>query len=532
MPDRLRFAVLCSGTSLTVAGMRAIERLTELEDVLCVAILEIGKEPPPPGGWAWSPYRAWYSSQPRLSIYDHLPKVPKIECSLAIDAQSLSRIAALHLDFCLLVAPLPLAGDLSGVARFGVWTLFYGQDGNPPAFAELERGGPHIPVSLERLGERPEAPRQILRQGVVNAVPWSYRETLENAVTAGVDFPALVARQLLKSGTLPVIGTHAPLPKPPSTGQVASFRIGLSMAWIRYQVLETIRSEMWNVGVVNLPIETFLDGRYPSQIDWLPSPGPGKFLADPFAVETPGGFQLLTEGFDYDRYQGYITSALYRPGLPLSENRVVIDEGVHMSYPFPLMYKGQRYCIPECQTRREVSIYRMEEGSDRWVQAETLIRNFAAVDSTVIQHDGRWWLFCGCQDDLRDCKLYIWHAADLFGPWEPHALNPVQCDVRCSRPGGTPFLHKGQLYRPAQDSSTSYGCALSINRVVRLTVDEFEEETVAHIQPPAGVYYRDGIHTLSAAGTMTVLDGKRMTPIPSLAMRRILYKLKRLAKLA
>ena len=99
-------------------------------------------------------------------------------------------------------------------------------------------------------------------------------------------------------------------------------------------------------------------------------------------------------------------------------------------------------------------------------------------------------------------------------------------------PAEHPFIHHGDLYRPAQDSSTSYGCALSINRVVRLTVDEFEEETVAHIQPPAGVFYRDGIHTLSAAGTMTVLDGKRMTPIPALAVRRLLYKLKRLARLA
>jgi hypothetical protein len=358
---------------------------------------------------------------------------------------------------------------------------------------------------------------------------------LENAVIAGVDFPALVVRQLRKNGTLPAMGTHIPVATPPSAGsagQVASFFIGMGSAWIKDQWRGTISSEMWNVGVVNRPIATFLDGRYPSPIDWLPSPGPRQFLADPFAVETPEGLQLLTEAFDYDRYQGYITSAIYLPGEPLSESRVVIDEGVHMSYPFPLLYKGQRYCIPECQTRREVAIYRMEEGAARWVKAGTLIRDFAAVDATVIQHDGRWWLFCNCQEDLRDAKLFIWHAADLFGPWEPHALNPVKCDVRCSRPGGTPFIHQGELYRPAQDSSTSYGCALSINRVIRLTVDEFEEETVAHIQPPAGVYYRDGIHTLSAAGTMTVLDGKRMTPIPALAIRRFLHKLKRLARLA
>jgi len=211
---------------------------------------------------------------------------------------------------------------------------------------------------------------------------------------------------------------------------------------------------------------------------------------------------------------------------------VVIDEGVHMSYPFPLFHEGRQYCIPESQARREIAIYRMEEGSGRWVKAGVLVRDFAAVDATVIQRDGRWWLFCGCNEDLRDAKLFIWHAADLFGPWEPHTLNPVKCDVRCSRPGGTPFVHEGKLYRPAQDSSVSYGCALSINRIDRLTPDEFEETTVARIQPPSHSRYRDGLHTLSAAGGMTVVDGKRMSPVMSLAWRRMLHKFKRLARLA
>jgi hypothetical protein len=157
-----------------------------------------------------------------------------------------------------------------------------------------------------------------------------------------------------------------------------------------------------------------------------------------------------------------------------------------------------------------------------------LLRDFAALDATVIRHNGRWWLFCTCQDDLPECKLFLWHAPDLLGPWEPHALAPVKCDVRCSRPGGTPFVHQGELYRPTQDSSAGYGSALSINRVLRLTPEEFEEETVAHIRPPANGLYRDGIHTLSAVGGMTVLDGKRMTPVTGLALRRLLYKLKRL----
>jgi hypothetical protein len=525
MPDKLRFAVLCSGNSLSKTGIRMIERLMAQPGMACAAVLDIGQEPSLPGGWAWSPYRKWHAAQQRLSIEERFPQLPKIACPAGPELAS--RLAGLNLDFVLQTGLFPLEG-LDGAAHFGVWRLTYGE-GLPPAFAELDRGDLVITVSLERLG----SPRQILRQGVVNVVPRSYGQTLDYAVTAGIDLPALVARQILRDGTLPEAGTRTLADKAaPTALRVARLFAGMAAAWARYQVSMTIRSEMWNVGVVHAPIANFLDGRYPSQIEWLPSLGSRRFVADPFAVESAQEFQLLLEEFDFDRYQGYITSAQWRPGSGLTGYRTVIDEGVHMSYPFPLLHEGRRYCIPESHQRREVAIYRIDEGAARWVQEAVLIRDFAALDATVIEHGGRWWMFCTCQDDLPECKLYLWHAPDLFGPWEPHALSPVKCDVRSSRPGGTPFVRNGELYRPTQDSSAGYGSALSINRVVRLTVDEFEEETVAHIKPPPGAFYRDGIHTLSAVGERTVLDGKRMTPVAGLAARRLLYKLKRLVRMA
>src|SRR5579859_1479484 len=120
MPDRLRFAVLCSGASLTRPAMRMIERLLELDDALCVAVLEIGQEPPLPAGWAWFPYRTWYAAQPRTAIYERFPNLPKIDCPPG--APDLSRIAALNLDFCLQATPSPPVHDLAAVPRFGVWS--------------------------------------------------------------------------------------------------------------------------------------------------------------------------------------------------------------------------------------------------------------------------------------------------------------------------------------------------------------------------------------------------------------------------
>ena len=115
--------------------------------------------------------------------------------------------------------------------------------------------------------------------------------------------------------------------------------------------------------------------------------------------------------------------------------------------------------------------------------------------------------------------------------WSQNQHLQVKFDVRSARPGGTPFVSEGILYRPAQDCSESYGCRLSINRVTRLSPSAFSEETVRVLSPWPDWPYPHGFHTLSAAGNWTILDAKRMTFLPALAKRRVVYKLHRLRRL-
>lgn len=107
--------------------------------------------------------------------------------------------------------------------------------------------------------------------------------------------------------------------------------------------------------------------------------------------------------------------------------------------------------------------------------------------------------------------LLAWHSDDLCGPWTAHAANPIKIDVRSSRPAGTPFVFEGALYRPAQDCSRHYGGAVVLNRITRLTPFVFEEEGVCVLRPNGREPYRDGLHTLSQAGSKTLIDGCRRT---------------------
>jgi hypothetical protein len=508
----LRFGVIAVG-ELLPAHARSVEQLLSLGAICELVIV---------------------AEDPRRSDAARGMKLPEA-CSFAarmtvcaatstpLGRQETDRIRALDLDFVLDCAPGSSGMADLDAARHGIWSWFYGAGAkDEPCLFEIYSGRKQMPVTLERLGPR----REILRSGVVNTDHTSYRNTLETAMTAGVDFPAWCAKRLADSGRLEPEGPGTERRMLGATRRAIAW-IRIAAAWVRSQVRLTLVTEMWNVGVVHAPIASFLQPAYEPRITWVPPPRGNRFYADPFIVARDGRFELLMEEFDYARNQGYITS-VSTCGRNFEAARVLIDEGVHMSYPFPLRYGNDLYCIPESRRSRCVALYRFDAADNAWRRVQTLIDDFAALDSTVIQHQGRWWLFCTCQDDLPECKLYLWHAADLFGPWRPHRMNPVKCDVRSSRPGGTPFWLDGALYRPTQDSSVSYGCALTINRVLQLTADHFEEKPVAHIDRVPG-RYSDGVHTLSGADGITVLDAKRMIFVPDLALRRLRFKLGRLA---
>jgi hypothetical protein len=138
-----------------------------------------------------------------------------------------------------------------------------------------------------------------------------------------------------------------------------------------------------------------------------------------------------------------------------------------------------------------------------------LLEHFGGVDPTVFRHDERWWLMCTEKGSGMNSRLWIWHGSELRGPWLPHARNPVKTDVRSARPGGTPFVHEGVLYRPVQDCSRTYGGRIIIQRVTALTPSEFAEEPVTTIEASPASPFPLGRHTLAQVGDMVLIDGHR-----------------------
>ena len=279
--------------------------------------------------------------------------------------------------------------------------------------------------------------------------------------------------------------------------------------FLHEQYRRTFRHDHWNIGIVDAPIQAFLEPDADLAVRWLPSPPPGEYYADPFGLTIDGTTEILFEVFDFRSDRGAISWVREQPDGGFSRPRSVIDLRSHVSYPFLLNRGGSVYCIPETAHNREIALYRAVEFPRKWEKVATLVRELAALDSTVFEWDGMFWLFCTDLDDGPFTKLRVWYARDLLGPWTAHPGNPVKTDIASARPAGTPFFVGGEVYRPAQDSSRTYGGSVVVNRIVRLTTTEFREERVATVQPFRDGPHRQGIHTLASVGARTLVDGKR-----------------------
>jgi len=284
--------------------------------------------------------------------------------------------------------------------------------------------------------------------------------------------------------------------------------------------------DVWNVGLVEAPIDAFLAPGFRPEVRWLPAAGPGRLQADPFALEHEGRWWVLYEALEHAGGRGYLVARELLPDGGFGPEREVLRRPFHLSYPYLVQDAGELYCVPESFEAGEVALYRACSFPDGWERVAALLPCFRGIDSTFVRHAGRWWCFTTEKGSGHDRALHLFHAADLRGPWHAHARNPVKLDPRSARGAGTPFVHQDALYRPAQDCSRIHEERVTLNRVVELTPATFREELVTTVEPLGRGPYPHKLHTLSAAGPRTLVDGCRETFVLS-DPRLLLFKLRR-----
>ncbi len=344
-----------------------------------------------------------------------------------------------------------------------------------------------------------------LREG---RLAWWRGEQLDRILLDPSAWPALVARDRLD----PQGQAHPPTrPRPGRKDRTRSIpTLALEVAGLGRRMMSipgtATRHDDWNIGLIPARIQQFLSEDLLGATSWMPR-RPGHFAADPFGTERDGVLHVFFEDYDQAKGRGLIAHCVVGRDGQWSDPEVVIDPGVHASYPFLVEDLGATFLLPETSAAGELVLYEAVDFPTRWRPAATLLTGVPAVDASVVHYEGRWWMFATRADRGPNHNLFIWHAPALTGPWTPHMANPVMTDERSARPGGTPFSAGGQLFRPSQDNSKGYGGGIVLNRVDILNPRVFSERKVRQISPETGSAYPDGLHTLAETGGRTLIDG-------------------------
>ncbi|MCY4756194.1 glucosamine inositolphosphorylceramide transferase family protein [Pelomonas aquatica] len=285
-------------------------------------------------------------------------------------------------------------------------------------------------------------------------------------------------------------------------------------------MLSRPRTDFWQVGIVPVRIED-LDAcslaAARDRIIWLPEAGRWRYLADPFGLVRGDALHVFVEAYDYRVKRAHIERHEFAlADLGWRGQATVLEQPFHLSYPQVFEHEGETWMVPESHQAGEIVLYRASDDSlNDWERECALLRGLPGADASLIEHDGRWWMFYTLVGpNARDQReLHVAHSPALAGPWTPLADNPVRVNRDGARPAGRPFVGRdGLLTLPVQDSTTGYGGATRLLRFPVLTPQRvvIEAGTERLTGDLASDTHTAGLHTLSACGGFTLIDVKRI----------------------
>jgi hypothetical protein len=546
---KLRFAIITDGLEVPRWAARCIGQLDRsgLATLALVIVLSPAVLPRKSKrrDWLLDKYGGWVrlrspSLRPARNL-SLLSQAEVIRCSPEIGADGFilnlldaTRVRQSGLDFIVHFSRHILRGEICDAARHGLWTFSYedeDQQGRFPGFREVMRGDAVTSAALQRRnadGSTIDLLRGFLR------TKKNYRNNTEALRLASAGWCLQLCRRI-GLGQQPGAAMAA-APSPSLT------EVPTSRCLIRYLArragnagMEIWRKlfflDMWNIGLVASPLRHVVTMGQAEPVSWLRQPDKLHFFADPFAAEVQGKLYILFEEFDHLRGKGWISGAALEDNLDISAHPV-FTAPCHMSYPFLLEAEGKLFCVPETSEAGVILLLEASSFPNIWKKPVVIAEGFAALDSTIFAYDGKWWLFCTNAAASPEEELHAWYSEELRGPWYPHPLNPLCCDVRSARPAGSPFVLDGALMRPGQDCSRTYGGAVSIMRIDTLTPTDFRETRIGAILPNTLGPYPDGLHTIVGIGDITVIDGKRRMFSPIALPLKLLCKLRKIRRLA
>lgn len=402
--------------------------------------------------------------------------------------------------------PVPPLGSSPPLER---WTLRFGAGADGPAESGTPRGAAPDGLgwaSLVALG--PAGDARELERSIGQLAGVGFVRTRDALCWASANFAARAARRRLAGvpqtrGDIASTRCAEPAPAPGWPRVGPSWR-GLAGGLARRLADRILYRRTWAVVYRRSP-----DAAPPSDLSGFEevTAPPGRFYADPFVLEDGGAMRLFVEESRSGRHEGAITVLTLGPDGRWMSPRSVLAMDRHLAYPHVIRLGGRLVMTPDDGHGASVRWYRPSSDAAAWQPGGELIAVGRASDPTLLEHEGRLWLFLAVATlgMAPWQELHLYSAPGLEGPWRAHPQNPVVADARRARPAGRVLRVGTRLVRPAQDCGAVYGRRVILNEISRLTTEDYAEQPVATIEP-TGLPGIERTHCYTVAGDLQVAD--------------------------
>ena len=426
-------------------------------------------------------------------------------------------IRAHGLDVAISLGAREPRGEALRIARHGVWAYHHGDNlvnrGRPPGFWEVMLRDPVTGSVLQVLTGDPGRSKVIYRSHAPTDTRSVHRNK-DNFYRKSAAFVSRKLRDLAEHGSAaldaePADGVYDPSSRPlygePRNAEVIAYAARLAGRYAADKITDRLFLDQWAIAYRLHPGSDGPDTELHHFKLLLPPRE--RLWADPFAVTVNGRHYVFVEDLPFSTNKGHISVLELDAAGALRRIAPVLEKPHHLSYPYTFEWRGSHFMIPETGANRSVEVYRAKAFPDEWTLEHVMMEGVYAVDTTLVEVDGTWWMFAniGAEGTVNTDELYVFHGPTPLGPWHPHRRNPVKSDGRCARPAGRLFGSKGDLYRPSQDCSGRYGAAIVLNKVLQLDSTAYREVTVSRIEPRWAPNLL-GTHTLNSAPGITVAD--------------------------
>src|SRR5258708_28888570 len=353
-----------------------------------------------------------------------------------------------RLDVLLDFGTTNLQGPILSCAQYGVWRYQHGEKQEdrtaPTCVWEVLSGQSTTLAELKMLSEaRPDG--TVIYRSWTRTHPYSPTRNAYNCYWVSVNFILYKLRHLYELGPDGLVDLNEqdldfppsnPMPALPSNGQTLRALVALALRIIEKVLQVLVSFEQWYLAYQISPDP--LDNPPPIYAFKKILPPKAYFWADPVPVKHEGHYYIFFEEYVYQTHKGHLSV------LEVDENGVcsppvkVLEKDDHLSYPFIFKWNGDYFMIPETNENKTVDLYRCRAFPYEWTFEKTLLMGERFTDSTLIEHESKWWMLTCVEYENVDLtnEVHLYYAESPLGPWTAHPRNPVKADIRSGRPAG------------------------------------------------------------------------------------------------